>query len=109
MTQLSHKWHHKHNKTIRPIQLAFEFNQTVSKVIKDQANKRGISPSDQIRAILGLQPKQPKRPRLTVSLSELDYEMLAKRYGLSVDDQIGIRKAIAGELIAYSESICELD
>ncbi len=104
MTKLPRKWKQS-DQSIRAIQLAFEFSKTVSEVIRNQANQQGISPSDQIRSVIGLQPKKPKRPRLTVSLSEPDYELLAKRYGLPLNDKVGIRKAIAEELIAYTESV----
>jgi hypothetical protein len=104
MNDLPNKWK-KSAKSIRAVQLAFEFSKTVAEVIRHQANKQGLSPSDQIRSIIGLQPKIPKRPRLTVSLSEPDYEILANRYNLPLDDKAAIRKAIADELIAYSQSV----
>jgi hypothetical protein len=93
----------KSDKNLRAIQLAFEFNEMIARIIREQANEQGLSASDQIRSIIGLEAKKPKRPRLTVSLSETDYEQLAKRYNLSPADKSGIRKAIAEELIAYSE------
>lgn len=83
--------------------MTFEFNAQISQCIRNQANQNGISPSDQIRAIIGLQIKKPKRPRLTVSLSEMDYAILANRYGLAAKDHEAIRQAIADELINYSE------
>lgn len=104
MNDLPNNWK-KSDKSIRAIQLAFEFSKTVAEVIRNQANKQGLSSSDQIRSIIGLQPKVPKRPRLTVSLSEQDYEILANRYQLPLDDKAGIRQAIADELIAYSQSV----
>jgi len=93
------------DKNIRAMQLAFEFNQDVSQTIRNAANAKGISPSDQIRTVIGLEPKKPKRPRLTVSLSEQDYVQLSTRYGLAPEDKESIRKAIAQELIEYSKSL----
>ena len=93
------------DKNNRAIQLAFELNQTVSGIIRNRANQEGLSPSDHIRNIIGLQPKKPKRPRLSISLSEQDYRWLAQRYGLSPNDRNGIRKAISDELVAYSETV----
>jgi len=90
----------KSNKTV---QVVFELDQTVTYNIRKQAIEHGISPSDQIRAIIGLSSKKPKRPRLTVCLSDIDYEILAKRYNLSSHDKMGIRQAIADELITCAE------
>jgi hypothetical protein len=103
MKVLPNKWK-KSDKSIRAVQVAFEFNQAVFTVIREQANRQGVSFSDQIRSIIGLKAKKPKRPRLTISLSEQDYEILAERYGLTPDDKTGIRQAIARELVIYSES-----
>lgn len=104
MKQLPDKWRTS-DRSIRAVQLAFEFNKSIADAIRYEATRQGISPSDQIRSIIGLEPKKPKRPRLTVTLSEQDYEMLAQRYQLSASDRQGIRDAIAKELIAYSELI----
>lgn len=104
MKQLPNQWQQS-NKSIRAVQLVFELNKSISDTIRYQANKHGLSPSDQIRTVIGLQTKQPKRPRLTVSLSNEEYAALAARYNLPIEDRTAIRQAIAQELIAYSESV----
>ncbi len=103
MGNLPNKWK-KSEKSLRAVQLAFEFNQGISDTIRRQASQHGLSSSDQIRQIIGLQPKKPVRPRLTVSLSEEDYQFLSQRYTIPADDKPAIRKAIAAELIAFSDS-----
>ncbi len=103
MGDLPKNWQHS-EKSLKAVQLAFEFNQHISDAIRQQANEQGLSASDQIRQIIGLQPKKPIRPRLTVSLSEEDYHYLSQRYTLPIDDKAAIRKAIAAELIAFSEA-----
>lgn len=104
MADLPSRWK-KSESSIRAVQLAFEFSKAVSEVIRHQANQQGISPSDQIRAIIGLHVKKPKRPRLTVCLNEADYLILAKRYQLNPEDKAGIRQAIAQELVTYTEQL----
>jgi hypothetical protein len=104
MSNLPNRWK-KSESSIRAVQLAFEFSKAVSEVIRYQANQQGISPSDQIRSIIGLSVKKPKRPRLTVCLNETDYFILAERYQLPPDDRAGIRQAIAQELIRYTEQL----
>jgi hypothetical protein len=102
MADLPDKWK-KSEKSLKAFQLAFEFNKGISDTIRQQASKQGLSTSDQIRSIIGLRPKKPLRPRLTVSLSAEDYQALSIRYSISSTDKNAIRKAIADDLIAFSE------
>ncbi len=104
MKQLPSQWQ-RSNRSIRAVQLVFELNKSISDTIRNQANQHGLSPSDQIREIIGLEIKQPKRPRLTVSLSEEEYAALAKRYNVAVEDKTAIRQAIVNELIIYSQNV----
>ncbi|WP_353570551.1 hypothetical protein [Candidatus Albibeggiatoa sp. nov. BB20] len=104
MKQLPNQWQ-RSNKSIRAVQLVFELNKSISDTIRYQANKHGLSPSDQIRTVIGLETKLPKRPRLTISLSEEEYMILAQRYNVPVDNKTAIREAIADELIAYSQKV----
>ena len=68
--------------------------------IRKQALDAGLSPSDQIRDILGLPiNKRPKRPRLTVSLALSDYQLLAEKYGLEAIQQLDIKRKLMDELI----------
>ena len=94
------KWKKSQN-SIRAIQLAFEFGMQMSEIIRREANLHGLSTSDQIRKIIQLEVKTPKRPRLTVSLSPLDYEQLGKRYGIDPHNQAAIRDAIRTELVDF--------
>jgi len=102
MVKLPEKWQQS-QKSLRAVQLAFEFNQKVTEPIRQCANDNGLSPSDQIRKIIGLSTKKPKRPRLTVSLSAADYQILALRYQLNIEDKAGIRAAIAAEISTYAQ------
>ncbi len=100
--KLPKNWN-RSEKSIRAIQLAFEFSGDIPHIIRDEASKLGLSPSDQIRKIVGLEVTPPKRPRLTISLNQKDYQSLAARYCLSSDDKEGIRKAIRDDLIEFAE------
>ncbi len=93
----------KSDRSLRAVQIAFEFNRAVADAIRQEASRQGLSPSDQIRKIIGLEVKKPLRPRLTVTLSEADYATLAKRFGLSPDDKARIRETIKDELLAHIE------
>jgi hypothetical protein len=77
-------------------------DEKIQLAIRKQALEAGISPSEQIRDILGLPiNKRPKRPRLTVSLSAEDYALLAEKYALSSEQQLEIKKKLMDDLINY--------
>lgn len=89
-------------KAIKAVQVAFDMDEKIQLAIRKQALDAGLSPSDQIRDILGLPiNKKPKRPRLTVSLAPSDYEVLALKYQLQPDQQLEIKKKLMDELIHF--------
>lgn len=90
-------------KAAKATQVAFDMDEKVQMAIRREALEAGISPSDQIRSILGLSTnKRPKRPRLTVSLSSDDYQILAEKYQLLPEQQLEIKKKLMEELISYT-------
>lgn len=89
-------------KAMKAVQVAFDMDEQFQLAIRREALDAGLSPSDQIRTILGLPTsKRPKRPRLTVSLSPADYEVLAEKYGLSADQQLEIKRKLMDDLIVH--------
>ncbi|TWX64379.1 hypothetical protein [Colwellia sp. C1TZA3] len=89
-------------KAVKAVQVAFDMDEKIQLAIRKQALEAGISPSEQIRDILGLPiNKRPKRPRLTVSLSLSDYDLLADKYELSSEQQLEIKKKLMDDLINY--------
>jgi len=89
-------------KAVKAVQVAFDMDEKIQLAIRKQALEAGLSPSEQIRDILGLPTnKRPKRPRLTVSLSPSDYELLAAKYELSSEQQLEIKKKLMDDLINY--------
>ncbi|MBR9727733.1 hypothetical protein ACFOD0_05380 [Shewanella intestini] len=94
----------KNQKAAKATQVAFDLDEKFQYTIRKAALDEGLSPSDQIRTILGLVvSKRPKRPRLTVSLSAEDYVLLADKYGLSPDDQLEIKKRVLDDLVHFVE------
>ena len=92
-------------KAIKAVQVAFDMDEKIQLSIRKQALDAGLSPSDQIRDILGLAiNKRPKRPRLTVSLAPDDYQALAEKYGLKAEQQLEIKRKLMDELIDYVNS-----
>jgi len=89
-------------KAIKAVQVAFDMDEKIQLAIRTQALQAGLSPSDQIRDILGLSiNKRPKRPRLTVSLAPDDYLVLAEKYQLEPEQQLEIKKKLMDELIHH--------
>lgn len=87
-------------KAMKAVQVAFDMDEKIQLSIRKQALEAGLSPSDQIRDILGLPiNKRPKRPRLTVSLALSDYQLLAEKYGLEAEQQLDIKRKLMEELI----------
>lgn len=87
---------------LRAVQVAFDVEEAVMEAIRVAAFHENVSTSQQIRSVLGLPvAARPKRPRLTVTLDESDYALLAGRYGLAPDDRLGIKEAATRELIAF--------
>lgn len=89
-------------KAIKAVQVAFDMDEKIQLSIRKRALEAGLSPSDQIRDILGLPVNtKPKRPRLTVSLAPDDYKVLAKKYQLQPDQQLEIKRKLMDDLIEF--------
>ncbi|QQX79481.1 hypothetical protein JK628_18430 [Shewanella sp. KX20019] len=99
---LPEQWQ-QNQKAAKATQIAFDMDEKFQYSIRKAALDAGVSPSDQIRDILGLAvTKRPKRPRLTVSLSAEDYELLAEKYNLKAEQQLEIKKHVLDDLINFS-------
>ncbi|WP_286262809.1 hypothetical protein [Thalassotalea atypica] len=89
-------------KAMKAVQVAFDMDETFQLAIRREALEAGLSPSEQIRDILGLPVnKRPKRPRLTVSLSAEDYLLLGEKYGLDPAQQLDIKKKLMEDLVKH--------
>lgn len=90
---------------IRAVQVAFDVENAVLEAVRRAAFDNNLSTPDQIRKLLGLTvARRPKRPRLTVSLTPADYELLAKRYQLAPEDRLAIKERVTDELIAFERA-----
>lgn len=98
-TKQPERWK-KESKAIKATQVAFDISTETQKQLKLMAINNDLSPSDQMREILGLPCKKPVRPRLTISLSADDYQILANHYGLQPTDKLAIKELAAKEIIS---------
>lgn len=92
------KWNKSH-KAVKANQIAFELEQKIAQQIHKISAKEGLTPSNQIRKIIGLSFSPPKRPRLTISLSPEDYKELGEKYKVDPEDTFEIKRHIMEELI----------
>lgn len=96
----------KEKQAIKATQIAFDIGVETQTTLKKLALDNALTPSDQIRKILGLYVKsKPVRPRLTISLSDDDFSALGNKYGLDKNDRIKIKEVAATELIAYARML----
>jgi len=86
------------DRQIKKMQLAFEFAEGIDKGLKSEALTNGLSPTAQLRKILGLPVDMPVKPRLSVTLSEDDRLLLAQRYNIDPDDRAFLRLNISREV-----------
>lgn len=101
-SELPPRWT-KAEKAIRAVQVAFDLEMDVMKTIRMEAAINDVTPSDQMRIVLGLVvAKRPKRPRLTVSLSEADYTVLGQRYNIDPAKRFEIKERVATELTQFA-------
>ncbi|MCG8668694.1 MAG: hypothetical protein MI867_04720 [Pseudomonadales bacterium] len=102
---MNEKWQ-KEKKAIKATQVAFDISSEAQIIIKKEALSNSLNPPDQIRKILGLPyNKKPQRPRLTVTLKEEDFVLLAEKYGLDSVDHAAIKEKVSEELLAFSMSV----
>ena len=97
----SRKWE-KEQKVVRAVQLAFDVCDEVNHQIRLEALEEGFNPPDRVRQSLGLPVNsKPVRPRLSISLSEVDFELLAEKFSVSPTDRLRIRQLAAEKLIEH--------
>lgn len=89
-------------RAIKAVQIAFDVGDEVQYLIKREALDQGINPPDRIRQILGLPVnKKPLRPRLSISLSETDFQILGDRFDVDPGDRLALRQMAAETLVQH--------
>ena len=100
----------KERRAARAVQVAFDLDEQVQQVIRQEALDLGINASDRIRQILGLElPRRPKRVRLSISLGEADFQTLAERFDLDDEDRISIKQQASEALAEHVQVTQQTD
>ncbi len=103
MVRSSSRWASS-DAALRAVQVAFDVEKQVIEAVRYAAFENQLSPSDQIRTILDLPcTSKPLRPRLTVTLNDADYALLAERFGIDVGDKRRIKEVLHQELINFAK------
>jgi len=98
----------KERRAARAVQVAFDLDEQVQQVIRQEALDLGINASDRIRQILGLElTKRPKRVRLSISLGEADFKTLAERFDLDDEDRISIKQQASEALAEHVQETAQ--
>ena len=94
------------DSAIKAVQVAFDVEEKVLNAVRRAAFDANISTSDQIRLVLNLPTShKPKRPRLTVTLSDADYATLAERFDLPLEQRLEIKERVLQALIEFSKTV----
>ncbi len=89
-------------KTVKAIQVAFDLGEEIQYIIRREALDSNITASDRVREILKLPiHRRPQRLRLSISLSEDDFQELGEKFGLNPQNRNEIKKRAAGLLIDH--------
>ncbi len=92
-------------RAMRAVQMAFDTSEELARAVRLEAIRQGLSPSDMIREIIELPVAgRPVRPRLTVSLSDNDFKLLAQRYDLPEKDRLSIKKRVMQDIHAFARA-----
>ena len=94
---MSKKWQAEQN-VLKKMQLHFTFNATTFRQVKVQAAKENMNTSDVVRQIIGLSFEKNVRPRIGLSFSQKELQILAERYKLPKNDLKSIKIKVVEEV-----------
>ncbi|MFV2060272.1 MAG: hypothetical protein ACC653_06270 [Gammaproteobacteria bacterium] len=83
---------------LKKIQIHFEFQRDIMRVIRHEAADKDLNPSDIIRQRLDLEYSKIQRPRLGLSFNSDELNSLAKRYDLDTVDEKQIKRCVLEEM-----------
>jgi len=90
-------------QVLKKMQLHFTFSPQIFRQVKLDAADENINTSDVLRKILGLNHEKSVRPRIGLSFTPEELDLLAKRYSLSISDTKAIRQKVVDEVASHYE------
>ena len=97
MVDKKSKWSAEH-EALKKIQIHFEFQREIMRIIRHEAADKDLNPSDIIRQKLDLEYSKIQRPRLGLSFNNDELKSLAERYKLDTIDEKEIKRCVFEEM-----------
>ena len=85
-------------RALGKIQVHFEFELALIQEIRRRAATDNLSYSDYVRKMVGLPYAKIQRPRISLSFSDADLQLLAKRYGRPDADPGALKRFVMDEI-----------
>jgi len=106
MTTKKNKWSNEH-EALKKIQIHFEFQRDIMRIIRHEAADTDLNPSDIIRQRLDLQYSKIQRPRLGLSFNQEELKTLANRYKLDSINDSEIKRCVLDEMNEYYSKLLD--
>jgi len=95
----------KEEKAVQAVQMAFDLSNDIQRAFRVSAALQDMAASDMVRKVLQLPYKKGRaRPRLTITLKDEDFELLARKYGIDPQDRATIRQHVSEDLQAFAHN-----
>ncbi|MFL1456282.1 hypothetical protein ACJO5Y_17725 [Marinobacter sp. GN3S48] len=95
----------KEERAVQAMQMAFDLSNDIQRAFRVSAALQDMNTADMVRKVLQLPYRKNRaRPRLTVTLRDEDFDVLARKYNLAPEDRAAIRLRVAEELQAFARS-----
>ena len=93
----------REEQAVQAVQMAFDLSNDIQRAFRVSAAMQDMTTADMVRKVLHLPYRKGRaRPRLTVTLKDEDFELLAREYGLDPQDRAAIRQRVAEELQGFA-------
>ncbi len=106
MAKNNDKWSGE-REALKKIQIHFEFQRDVMRIIRHEAADKDLNPSDIIRQKLQLNYSKIQRPRLGLSFNNDELKSLATRYNLDTLDEKEIKRCVLEEISTHYLNLLE--
>ncbi|PSF05080.1 hypothetical protein C7H09_15860 [Marinobacter fuscus] len=94
----------KEEQAVQAVQVAFDLSNDIQRAFRVSAALQDMTTADMVRKVLQLPYRKARaRPRLTVTLKDEDFELLAEKYALNTADRAEIRQRVAAELKDFAQ------
>lgn len=93
----------KEEQAVQAVQMAFDLSNDIQRAFRVSAALQDMTTSDMVRKVLQLPYRKGRaRPRLTITLKDEDFDLLARKYGLDPQDRATIRQRVSEELQGFA-------